>query len=129
MNKQRLYDEIFTGILIYAVTLGFFNDYTSLVEAKSFSTIFLASIILQILTSLTFSLKSLVLSKVKSPKKAIQFLAIWPILFFSKFIFIWLIDFIFQENINISGFKAILLIIMITTLAGKLSQSIYKKLA
>jgi hypothetical protein len=55
--KQLLFKDLFVGTLIYAVVLGFFNDYTSIVEAKSFSSIFLASIVLEILTFLTFYLK------------------------------------------------------------------------
>ena len=40
-SHQLLFQEIFIGTLIYAVVLGFFNDYTNIVSAKSFSTIFL----------------------------------------------------------------------------------------
>jgi len=57
-SKQLLFQEIFIGTLIYVAVLGFFNDYTSVVYAKSFSTIFYASVILEILTFLAFQLKS-----------------------------------------------------------------------
>ncbi|WP_207843499.1 hypothetical protein [Williamsia soli] len=49
-SKQLAFKELFVGALIYAVVLGFFNDYTSLVYATSFSTIFFAAIVLEILT-------------------------------------------------------------------------------
>ena len=52
--RQLYFKDIFVGALIYAVTLGFFNDYTSIVEAKSFSTIFYGAVVLEILTFLTF---------------------------------------------------------------------------
>jgi hypothetical protein len=55
---QLKFQELFVGTLIYAVVLGFFNDYTSIVYAKSFSTIFLAAVLLEALTFLTFELKS-----------------------------------------------------------------------
>lgn len=54
---QLRFQELFVGTLIYAIVLGFFNDYTDIVYAKSFSTIFLAAFLLEVLTFLTFSLK------------------------------------------------------------------------
>jgi len=64
-SRQLLYEEMFVGTLIYAVVLGFFNDYTAMVQADSFSTIFLASIVLQVLTYYTFALKRRVLELIK----------------------------------------------------------------
>ena len=42
--RQLLFKELFVGTLIYAVVLGFFDDYTSIVEARSFSYVCLAAI-------------------------------------------------------------------------------------
>lgn len=64
-NKQLIFEEMFVGTLIYAVVLGFFNDYTDIFYAKSFSTIFLCALVMQILTFLTFELKNRVIAWLK----------------------------------------------------------------
>ncbi len=64
-SKQLLFKELFVGTLIYAVVLGFADDYTSIVYAKSFSTIFLAAIVLQVLTYGAFFLKGKIIDWLK----------------------------------------------------------------
>lgn len=117
------------GTLIYAVVLGFFNDYTSIVEARSFSTIFLASVVLQILTSLAFLLKGKIIKWLQNRPRAIyrvlMFFCVWLVMFVSKFVFVWVIDQIFGDNMNINGFFGILLIVVTVTLIHKLANKIF----
>lgn len=128
-SSQLLFKELFVGTLIYAVVLGFFNDYTSLVYAKSFSTIFLAGIVLQVLTSLAFLLKGGIISWLKHhkgwPYRALMFFCVWLVMFVSKFVFVWVIDFIFGNNINIDGFFGILAVVLAATIISKLSDYIF----
>lgn len=131
-QKQFLFKEIFVGTLIYAVILGFFNDYTSIVYAKSFSTIFLAAVVLEILTYFAFQLKGIIVKWLKGRQgiayKALMFFCVWLVMFCSKFIFIWCIDFIFGNNINIHGFFGILAIVLSVTVVHKLADKTFIKL-
>ena len=131
-SQQLLFKEMFVGTLIYAVLLGFFNDYTNIVNAKSFSTIFYAAFVLQTLTYSVFMIKGKVFSKFSQSSerkhKFLMIFTIWFILFVSKFIFIWVIDFIFGSNINISGFFGILILALAATVLAKLSDYIFKSL-
>jgi hypothetical protein len=124
-NKQKIYQELFIGTLIYAVTLGFFNDYTNIVEARSFSTIFYAAVVLQILTMLVFLLKDKVLLSLKGRHKALIAFCLWFIMFSSKFIFIWTIDLIFNSYVSINGFFGIFAVVLAATLAHKLYEKIF----
>ena len=128
-SRQLLFKELFVGSLIYAVVLGFFNDYTSIVYAKSFSTIFLASIVLELMTYLAFLLKSRVIGSLKlrdgKRYKVAMFFCVWLIMFVSKFVFIWVVDFIFGNAINIHGFFGILLIVLSVTLMHKLADRLF----
>ena len=54
---------------------------------------------------------------------------VWLILFFSKFVFLAVIDVLFGENVEISGFVGLLLIIISLTVAQKLAEVAYNKLA
>lgn len=130
--RQLIFKEIFVGTLIYAVVLGFFNDYTDIVEAKSFSTIFFASIVLQILTILAFYLKGKIVEWLKQRSgffyKVLMVFCVWLVMFLSKFVFIWVLDLIFGSYINIHGFLGILAIVLCVTIIHKLAYYIFKKL-
>ncbi len=130
--QQLLFKEFFVGTLIYAVVLGFFNDYTTIVDAKSFSTIFFASIVLELLTLGAFRLKSEMISLLKDHNgtvyKAATFFFVWLIMFLSKFVFIAVVDFIFGDNINIYGFFGILLVVASVTIIHKLANMVFLKL-
>lgn len=131
-SKQLLFQEIFIGTLIYVIVLGMFNDYTSVVYAKSFSTILFASIVLEILTYLALRLKSLIIIWLKERKGKVylllMFFSVWLVTFFSKFIFIWVLDLLFSAYINIKGFFGILLVVLSVTIIHKLAYKIFTKL-
>lgn len=131
-SNQLLFKELFVGTLIYAVVLGFFNDYTDIVEAKSFSILFLAAIILQVLTYLTFLLKGSIIGWLKHRKglaySVLMFFAVWLVMFLSKFVFVGAIDLVFGDDMNIYGFFGILLVVLSVTALHKLADYIFKKL-
>ena len=131
-EKQLVFKELFVGTLIYAVVLGFLNDYTDVVAAKSFSTIFFSAIVLQILTLLAFRLKKSLVDWFKSRSgagaKVGMFFSVWLVMFTSKFVFIGALDLIFGSYISINGFFGILLVVVAVTAAHKLSDYIFVKL-
>lgn len=128
-SRQLFFKEMFVGTLIYAVVLGFFNDYTSLVYAKSFSIIFYAAIVLELLTYLAFLLKGKIIGwlQVRSGAlyKILMFICVWLVMFVSKFVFIWTIDMIFGNYINIYGFFGILLVVLCVTIVHKLADKTF----
>lgn len=130
--KQLLFKELFVGTLIYAVVLGFFNDYTSIVYAKSFSTIFYAAILLEVLTYLAFTLKGSIVSWLSGREniayRVLMFFCVWLVMFVSKFVFIWAIDLVFGDNITVYGFFGILLLVASVTIVHKLADKIFNSL-
>lgn len=131
-SKQMIFKELFVGTLIYAVVLGCFDDYTDIVAAKSFSTIFLAAILLEVLTYRAFVLKGKVVSLFRERDgRLYRFLMVffvWLIMFSSKFVFIWSIDWVFGDNINIVGFFGILYLVLAVTIIHKLADEVFKRL-
>ena len=127
-----LFQELFVGTLIYVAVLGLFNDYTDIVEARSFSTILFASAVLEFLTYLAFALKTKIVSWLKSKKgaayKALMFFCVWLVMFLSKFVFIWVLDLIFGEYISVNGFFGILLVVLSVTIIHKLAMRIFVSL-
>lgn len=131
-KKQIIFREMVLGTLVYAVVLGFFNDYTDILVTKSFSTTFLAAFVLQILTYLTLRLKKKVASKFKNRtghwNKFAMIMSVWLILFFSKFVFLAVIDYIFGQAVEISGFVGLLAMIITMTVVKELIDYIFIKL-
>jgi len=128
-KKQMVFQELSIGILIYMAVLGFYNDYTTVVDAKSFSTIMLASIVLEIMTFATFLLKNKILKRLKRHShlfyKILRFFTVWFIMFVSKFIFVWAINWLFGEYISINGFFGILLVVVSVTIMHRLGYLIF----
>jgi hypothetical protein len=120
------------GTLIYSVVLGFFNDYTSILQTTSYSTTFAVAVVMQILTYATFLLKDKTVAWFKREgagrNKAAMLFSIWLIMFLSKFVFLGAISVIFREQVEISGFVGLLLIIVCMTLAQTLIELADRKL-
>lgn len=121
------------GTLVYAVVLGFFEDYTDILNTWSYSITFFVAIVMQILTYLTFWLKSLVIKYFKGKEgriyKAALVFSVWLILFLSKFVFLAVIDFIFGSAVEISGFFGLVIIIIVMIVSKNLIDVAYAKLA
>lgn len=128
-NRQLAFQELFIGTLIYVAVLGLFNDYTSVVDAKSFSTVLLASAVLEILTYFTFLLKKQLVNWLKHHQgmvyRIMTFFCVWLIMFLSKFVFIGLINIIFGEYITIHGFFGILFVVLSVTIVHRLAYSVF----
>lgn len=132
-SKQQLFYDMVLGTLVYAVVLGFFEDYTDILNTWSYSITFFAAIVMQILTYITFWLKSLVVRYFKGKEGRLYTAAlvfgVWLILFLSKFVFLAVIDLIFGSRVEISGFFGLMLIIIVMTVTKRLIDVAYARLA
>ncbi len=131
-SRQLLFKELFVGTLIYAVVLGFFNDYTSIVEARSFSYVFLAAVVLEVLTCAALAAKDAIVGHLRPrrTRRAIALMAfgVWFVMFSSKFVFIGVIDIVFGDDVNINGFFGIFAIALIVTVAHRLADFVFTRL-
>lgn len=131
-QKQVLFREMVLGILVYAVVLGFFEDYTNIINTWSYSVTFMVAVVMQILTYLTFEIKKLVTRKFKQKNQKAHFAVlaflVWLIMFISKFVFLATIDVIFGNSVEMSGFVGIILIIACMSVVKKSIDLMYLKL-
>lgn len=114
-SKVEMFREWTTGTLLYAVVMGFFDDYTDVLEVRSFSILFLAAFVMQALTYGTLVLKKRTAAwhrrRSKKPNLVALGLSIWAIMFFSKFVFLEVLDIVFGDTVEVSGFVGLVLII------------------
>jgi len=112
--------------------LGFFDDYTSIVEAQSYSYVFLAAVVLEVLTCAAFAMKDAIVGHLRhhGSRGAIALMAfgVWFVMFASKFVFIWAIDLIFGDAVNINGFFAILVVALVVTVVHRLADLVFVRL-
>ena len=132
-NRQRIFRDWTTGTLLYAVVMGFFNDYTDYLIIESFSTVFLAALVMQALTFFTFSFKGWVSrwyqGRTGTGTKIAHGLSIWAIMFFSKFVFLEVIDIIFGDAVEITSFVGLILIITTMVILSRLIELVDRRLA
>lgn len=133
VSKQDIFLSTVVGILLYSVVLGFFNDYTNILHTSSYSMTFALAIVMQVLTFATFQVKDIAHTWFKQKDGSwYQFgliFTVWLILFLSKFVFLWVISLVFRQEVQISGFVGLLLIVATLTALQQLFEMFYNWLA
>ena len=136
-DRQRLFLLYFVGALIDLVVLGLFDQYSDKVSVDSFSTMVLASVLLQLLLKATIAVEHWVASHFRGKEggwwKALRFFSAWLVLFGSKFVILEALDIAFGDRVSFEGvFHGIVwLIITVVTMviAEELVVRFYRKLA
>jgi hypothetical protein len=136
-DRQRLFLLYFVGALIDLVVLGLFDEYSDKVYVESFTTMVLASVVLQFLLKATIAVEHRVLDRFKGKSgawwKTLKFFVAWIILFGSKFVILEALDIAFGESVSFEGvFHGIVwLIIVVVTMVivEELVVRFYRKLA
>ena len=136
-DRQRLFLLYFVGTLIDLVVLGLFDEYSDKVFVDSFTTLLLASVVLQLLLKATIALEHRVAAYWKRKPGGfntfMRFFCAWLVLFGSKFVILEALSFAFEEDVHFSGvFHGIVwLIIVVVTMviAEELVVRFYRRLA
>ena len=137
-DRQRLFLLYFVGALVDLVVLGLFDEYSDRVFVDSFTTMLLASVVLQLLLKATIAVEHRVAAYWKAKGKGgfntfMRFFCAWLVLFGSKFVILEALSFAFQADVHFTGvFHGIVwLIIVVVTmvLAEELVVRIYRRLA
>ena len=122
---QGLYRQVLLGSLIYSVVLGFLDSYTSVVEVRSYSFLFAASIVLELLTVGAMAIKDQIVGRLRHrtrPRaRILMVFGVWFVLFSSKFVFVWVIDALFGDDVNVQGFFGIMLVVAGVTVLQRLA--------
>lgn len=131
-SRQLLFKELFVGTLIYAVVLGFFDDYTSIVEATSYSYVFSAAVVLEVLTCAAFAAKDAIVGHFRHHDArgsvAVMAFGVWFVMFSSKFVFIWAIDLVFGDAVDINGFFGIFAVALVVTVVHRVADWVFVRL-
>ncbi|MGI9629326.1 MAG: hypothetical protein ACR2QM_21070 [Longimicrobiales bacterium] len=135
-TPQRLFLRYFTAILLDLVVLGLFAQYWDRVHVDSFSITLLAAVLLQVLLKLTLALEHRVASffteKQGGGAKVMRVLSAWAILFGSKFVILYALQFAFGDAVHFEGAMhgvvALILVLVVMLAAEEAIVRFYRAL-
>ena len=136
-DRQRIFLLYFVGALIDLVVLGLFDEYTDKVFVDSFTTMLLASVLLQLLLKATIAVEHKVAGYFKATPggwmKFMRFFCAWLVLFGSKFVILEALDLAFGERVKFEGVLhgIVWLIIVVVTMVivEEIVVRFYRRLA
>lgn len=136
-NRQRLFLLYFVGALVDLVVLGLFDQYSDKVFVDDFTTMLMASIVLQLLLKATIAVEHKVAAYFNSKSggfnRFLRFFCAWLVLFGSKFVILEALSFAFGESVKFEGVwhGIVWLIIVVVTMviAEEIVVRIYRRLA
>ena len=136
-SKQQFFLKYLTWVLVDLTVLNFFAEYWDRVTITSFGVSLFIAITLQILLKMTIALEHRISDYMKSNeklnKKILHIFSTWFILFASKFVMLWVLQFIFGEAIVFSGayhgVVAFIVVVIAILAAEYIVTRIYKALA
>ena len=106
-DRQRLFLLYFVGALVDLVVLGLFDQYSDKVFVDSFSTMLLASVVLQLLLKATIAVEHKVAAYFKAKSggfiEFMRFFCAWLVLFGSKFVILEALSFAFGDSVKFEG--------------------------
>lgn len=136
-DQQVTFVRYFTGALIDLVVLGLFNQYSDKVEVRDFSTLLLASILLQFLLKWTLIAEHHVLGKFEGKTgaawKGCKYFVAWLILFGSKFVILEALSVAFGDRVQfhgaLHGIVWLIVVVVLMVVVEEIVARIYRRLA
>ncbi|MGB5505930.1 MAG: hypothetical protein WBM70_04490 [Sulfurovum sp.] len=136
-SKQLIFLKYLTWVLVDLTVLNFFAEYWDRVTITSFGLSLFIAITLQILLKMTIALEHRLSNYMKSNeklnKKVLHIFSTWFVLFASKFVMLWILQFLFGDAIVFSGayhgVVAFIVVVMAILAAEYVLTRIYRSLA
>ena len=137
-TKQRMFARYLVAILIDLAVLNFFVEYSGKVFVDSFTTSFLAAIVLGVLLKVTIICEHWVMDWFKARGGGgwmtfLKYFCAWLILFGSKFVILEALAQVFGDKLRFEGrwhgIITLIVVVMVMLLVEELVVRFYRKLA
>ena len=136
-DRQRLFLLYFVGALVDLVVLGLFDQYSEKVFVDSFSTMVLASVVLQLLLKATIAVEHKVAAYFNAKSggfnRFMRFFCAWLVLFGSKFVILEALSFAFGDSVKfegvLHGIVWLIIVVLTMVLVEEIVARIYRRLA
>jgi hypothetical protein len=119
-------------VLVDIVVLNLFVEFAHTVVIDSFYISVLTAVLLKLMVDAVKGLENRVsafLAAKPGPAwKAVRFLAVWLILFLSKFVILEIVDVVFGSHVELGGFIEIVAIVITMLVANAALLAVYRRL-
>lgn len=131
-RAQFIYVTWYVDILIYTVVLNLFAEYVEAIWIESFTISLLTAILLKALLALIGRFEQRVHHYFEHKEgtgwKVLGLVAIFSILFFSKFLILEIVDLVFGDQVELGHFIEVVVLIISMIVARVLADWIFKRL-
>ena len=130
--RQRTFGSYTADVLIYVIVLNLFVEHFDSVVIDSFTISIFTAIVLKILLDTIMAAEhsvSAYFAKREGPlARILRVLAVWIILFASKFLILEVIDIVFGEHVELGGFLMVIGLVVALMVAQAVFRKIYESL-
>ena len=131
-RAQQTYVDWYVDILVYTVVLNLFVEYVEAIQIDSFTISLLTAILLKALLAIVGRFEHRVHHYFEQKEgtfwKILGLVAIFSILFLSKFLILEIVDLVFGDRVELGHFIEVVALIISMIVARALADWIYKRL-
>lgn len=128
-SRQRRFASVMTDVLVYTVVLNLFVEYAESVVIDSFTISILTAIVLKLILDVILAFEHRVsefFARFEGAwAKVTGFLAVWAILFGSKFVILEVVDIVFGDHVELGGFLMVIAIVVVMMVSRELVSRAY----
>ena len=119
-------------MLVYTVVLNLFVEYVDSIVIDSFTVSLLAAVVMKgLIDAIQYLLKSVTdhfRDREGPTARMITIVLAWAILFSSKFAILWIVDIVFEEDVDLGGFLSVLVLVLVMMVARRASSFVFDRL-
>ena len=131
-RAQQRFASWMTDVLVYIIVLNLFVEWVDGVVIDSFTISILTAVLLKVLLDLVIGVEQGVSAfferREGTAAKLGQILAVWAILFGSKFVLLEVVDIVFGDDVELGGLVEVILLVIALMAARELFALIYTRL-
>lgn len=130
--QQRRFGSLMADVLIYVAVLNLFVEYSDVIVIDSFTISILTAIVLKLLLDVIVASEHRVSEFFKRRQRplsnVLRVLSVWLILFFSKFLILETVDFVFGDHVELGGFLLVAGLVVVMMVVRQMFERIYSVL-
>lgn len=128
-SRQLYYVDFLMDVLVYTAILNLFDEFVDSVTIDSFTVSLLTAVVMKgLIDAIEFlmdSVKGRFGDKEGTAARAVTITLMWVILFLSKFAILWVVDIIFEDDVDLGGFFQVLVMVLVMMLARRVSVTFW----
>ena len=119
-------------VLLYTVVLNLFDEYVDSIVIESFTVSLIAAVVMKgLIDAIQYGMESVqghFREREGSGARVLMVVLLWAILFLSKFAILWIVDIIFEDDVDLGGFLQVLILVLVMMVTRRVSLFVFERL-